>query len=286
MATDGAMAVEGGNWQIFDSMVAASQADLRLNTTVQSISKQPDGTYTLEAAYASAEEVLSSNEVYDRIILASPYQFSNITLFPEPKHTPDKIPYVHLHVTIFASPLTLSPAAFNLKPDAIVPEFILTTLPPDELPGSDPNGVGKAGFFSISVVAESHNPRTGAPEYIYKIFSPKYITWGFLAHILGTTPPFEEEALRKDVVSWVYNQEWDSYPYEYPRVTFEEIKLDEGLWYTSGIEGFISTMETSALMGKNVARLVVDSWAETGETEEVAEKGYETEQEKPVMQEL
>jgi len=136
------------------------------------------------------------------------------------------------------------------------------------------------------VVAESYNPRTGALEYIYKIFSPKRITWGFLAHILGTTPPFEEEALRKDVVSWVYNQEWDSYPYEYPRVTFEEIKLDDGLWYTSGIEGFISTMETSALMGKNVARLVVDSWAETGETEEMPEKEYGKEQEKPLMQEL
>jgi prenylcysteine oxidase/farnesylcysteine lyase len=34
------------------------------------------------------------------------------------------------------------------------------------------------------------------------------------------------------------------------------------LWYTSGIERFISTMETSALMGKNVARLVVDGWLE------------------------
>lgn len=32
------------------------------------------------------------------------------------------------------------------------------------------------------------------------------------------------------------------------------------MWYTSGIESFISTMETSSLMGMNVARLVVDGW--------------------------
>jgi len=63
-----------------------------------------------------------------------------------------------------------------------------------------------------------------------------------------------------DDISWVYRKLWQSYPYEFPRVTFEELRLDENLWYTSGIESFISTMETSALMGKNVARLVVDEW--------------------------
>ena len=31
-----------------------------------------------------------------------------------------------------------------------------------------------------------------------------------------------------------------------------------GFYYTSGIESFISTMETSALMGMNVAQLIVD----------------------------
>jgi prenylcysteine oxidase/farnesylcysteine lyase len=39
------------------------------------------------------------------------------------------------------------------------------------------------------------------------------------------------------------------------------------LWYTSGIESFISTMETSALSGKNVARLIRDEWV-AGKAEE------------------
>jgi prenylcysteine oxidase/farnesylcysteine lyase len=46
----------------------------------------------------------------------------------------------------------------------------------------------------------------------------------------------------------------------YPRVTFEETLLAPGVWYTGGIESFISTMETSALMGRNVAALMVQSW--------------------------
>jgi prenylcysteine oxidase/farnesylcysteine lyase len=65
-------------------------------------------------------------------------------------------------------------------------------------------------------------------------------------------------------VSWIHHKLWYSYPREYPRVTFEEIKLDDGLWYTSGIESFISTMETSALSGKNVARLIKDEWVAQG----------------------
>ena len=61
-------------------------------------------------------------------------------------------------------------------------------------------------------------------------------------------------------ISWYYRKIWDSYPYEYPRVTFENIELADGFYYTSGMESFISTMETNALMGKNVARLIVDDY--------------------------
>lgn len=63
-----------------------------------------------------------------------------------------------------------------------------------------------------------------------------------------------------DPISWIYPHVWHSYPYEYPRVTFEDPELARGFYYTSGMESFISTMETSALMGMNVARLVVDDY--------------------------
>lgn len=86
----------------------------------------------------------------------------------------------------------------------------------------------------------------------------------FLSTILGLGWHEPEQPISKHDVSWTYRKVWDSYPYEYPRVTFEELKLDDRLWYTSGIESFISTMETSSLMGMNVARLMVDEWIEQG----------------------
>jgi prenylcysteine oxidase/farnesylcysteine lyase len=67
---------------------------------------------------------------------------------------------------------------------------------------------------------------------------------------------------------------------EYPRVTFEDPELARGFYYTSGMESFISTMETSALMGMNVAQLIVndfqqleeDQQAEAGEQKVIMEQ--------------
>lgn len=63
---------------------------------------------------------------------------------------------------------------------------------------------------------------------------------------------------------------WHSYPYEYPRVTFEDSELAKGFYYTSGMDSFISTMETNALMGMNVAQLVVDDFLEEQDKGEIS----------------
>jgi len=91
-------------------------------------------------------------------------------------------------------------------------------------------------------------------------------------------------------VSWIYRKVWQSYPYLPPRTEFDALCLDcamddagcEGedadrgeagvprdskggcgngaFYYTSAMEPFISTMETSSLSGMNVAKLLVDDW--------------------------
>ncbi|KAH0194921.1 hypothetical protein KCU90_g27296, partial [Aureobasidium melanogenum] len=111
----------------------------------------------------------------------------------------------------------------------------------------------------ISLLRPSMDTREGRDEleYLYKVFSPAPLNETFMADILGLPA---NRAISKADVSWMYRKVWNSYPYEYPRVTFEELQLDDGLWYTAGIESFISTMETSSLMGKNIARLMVDAW--------------------------
>lgn len=269
MATDGAMAVKGGNWQIFDGMLKRAGANVLLEISVTDISLQQDETYAVKAISLASDSPSNINpEIYDTIILASPLQFSNITLTPKPAQSPPAIDYVTLHVTLFTSPHLLSPLAFNLLPSAKVPTMILTTTSPTSPKHDLP-------FFSISTLRSLTNPTTSKKEYLYKIFSPAPLPPSFLPHLLGLSPdtPVSSE---KDI-TWQYLKTWQSYPYLHPRAVFDEIQLDkEGrMWYTSAIEPFISTMETSSLMGMNVARLIVDGWGRTaneGAVEDVEEK--------------
>ncbi|EHL01612.1 putative Farnesylcysteine lyase [Glarea lozoyensis 74030] len=171
MAIEGAMSVRGGNWQIFDGMLKSSNATINLNTTVDAISK-------VNGASAS------TTKHYDTVILAAPFQYSGINVEEGVlRKTPDKIPYVTLHVTLFASNRTFSPKFFGLGPDADVPTTIITTLPPGEVPARPEDGVGKAGFFSMSTLRSVINPVTLQTENLYKVFSPAPVTPEFLAKV-------------------------------------------------------------------------------------------------------
>ncbi|KJX94274.1 prenylcysteine lyase like protein [Zymoseptoria brevis] len=262
MATDGAMAVEGGNWRIFDQMVKSSNATVLLDTEVTAITRQKSGQHSL--TFKPGTSALESQS-FDAVVLATPFQFSNLSSLrlDGPHSTPDKIPYVELHVTLFTSPHLLSPKFFDLPADQPAPKVILTTLPIGESGKSGPAGVGKSGFWSISLLRPVTNPETSGQEYLYKIFSPSPVNATFLEDLLDVEhlPGNDQDKLSVRDVSWILRKVWESYPYEYPRVTFEDAKLAERLWYTGGMDSFISTMETNALMGKNVAKLIADDFA-------------------------
>ncbi|KAJ9611379.1 hypothetical protein H2200_004563 [Cladophialophora chaetospira] len=302
MAIEGAMAVEGGNWQIFNNMVRTSADEVYLNTTVTNVHRTKRGGFSLTTSDDEVNERLASHFLgndFDGVILAAPYQYANINFTPNP-HTnaPEKIPYVDLHVTLFTSPHRLSPAFFGLESAADVPASVLTTLSTEvseelsEKRGVD--AVGPPGFWSISTLRVL-NPSTDGffcgptsnctnfstdeddTQYLYKIFSPSPLKASFLSSLLGFpyTPSSTEEndplsALPKSDVTWLVEKHWHSYPYELPRTKFDDFALcttseceahnkQEWMWYLNGMESFISTMETSALAGMNVARLVVDA---------------------------
>jgi len=277
MATDGAVSVEGGNWQIFHGMINSSNIDLKLQTPVTKISKSDDGEWTVAYKPDGAKE--ATKEIYDSVILAGPLQYANLAIEPELEKKPDMIPYATLHVTLFASPLRLDPVFFGLNPGQLVPRAILTTLNDSErtdpaiMRGKGKHAVGSAGFFSISTLRSAVRPlpdggEGGKVEYIYKIFSPERYGDEKIKKVLGVKDG-DEDAV---AITWMYRHVWKAYPYEYPRVTFEESKLADGLWYTAGIESFISTMETSSLMGMNVAKLIVNEWVEEKKKEEEEEE--------------
>ena len=264
MATDGAVAVEGGNWRIFRGMLKSAGANIALNTSVVQIYKLENGTYSVESKVTNGEDNGSTNhDLYNSVVLAAPFQFSDIKIWPPLKRFPDHIRYVNLHVTLLATPYKLAPTFFNLPPGEVPPETILTTLPSSAEGLEDKMSTTK--FFSISTLRTVYNPSYYPPrlEYVYKIFSPEPLDSSFFSSLFAFEDPKTKlsEIPSKDV-SWVFEKSWFSYPYLPPRVTFEDPQLDTNLWYTSGIESFISTMETSSLMGMNVAKLITNDWAE------------------------
>jgi len=281
MATDGAVSIDGGNWLIFDGALKASQADIRLNTTVTTILRNDDGTVRVTSHPSdNVDSARSSTETeFDEVVIAGPLQYSGISVSPPMEHIPDVIPYVKLHVTLLSSPHRISSHYFGLDGQgARAPETILTTLPEGLDLGSNPKGVGPAEFWSISTLRTvdrlvmKDGKEKLEQHYVYKIFSPERPTAEFVAQLLdidysngdGSVTVAEGNTtigdLSKDDISWFHEKLWYPYPLLYPRVTFEETLLAPGIWYTSGIESFISTMETSALMGRNVAALMVRSW--------------------------
>jgi prenylcysteine oxidase / farnesylcysteine lyase len=263
MAADGAMAVADGNWRIFAAMLAASDSQLKLETSVCSITRTDEGTY--EISFTSNGDDRKGLSIFDDVIIAGPLQESRITITPPFEHRPDEIPYVTLHVTLFASPHPISPSYFGLKTES-PPTTILTTLTEGLDLGQRRDGIGSHNFWSISSVRKVPTKEPGGNEHtVYKIFSAERLTAAFLSEILGLkgqdslqNKTIEDISLRD--ISWYHEKIWHPYPYLYPRQTFEEIRLAENLWYTSGIESFISTMETSALMGRNVAALIANTW--------------------------
>src|SRR5436853_604539 len=79
------------------------------------------------------------------------------------------------------------------------------------------------------------------------------VTADFLSMIFGTN--ISESVVGSqgpdgtEVISWFYPHVFNSYPIAYPRFTFQDPIVGAGLYYTSGMVSFISTMETNALMG-------------------------------------
>lgn len=285
MAPEGAKAVEGGNWQIFANMVKASGAGVGLNSAVVGIKLNADQKYEITATQESGDgepkEARSHPVVFDDVIIATPFQFANISTDENViQHPIDIIPYATLHVTLFASPYKFSPAFFKMPPASDVPVSVLTTLGADEEARPGGAGAGKAGFYSATLQRIVMNPRTHNPEYVYKIFSPDAVTPGFMSELLGVEIPesFTQNGDKDsdnaaddtivNPISWFHATVFHPYPQKYPRVTFQDPILGNGLYYTSGIESFISTMETSALMGMNVARLIIDDYAGIPRAEE------------------
>lgn len=235
MSTDGGMSLEGGNWQIFDGMIKTSGAAIQLGARVTDVETLADGK--LNVIYHGSANETAQAASFDAVVLAAPFPSSNITLSPPPTWKPGRAQYVHLHVTHLASPFRPDPHFFGLKDDQahLVPDTILTTLPPNSNPdrmGRGTLGVGPTTFWSfstlriVSPLTDSYIPASiqsghipagnlipstitapqwprRAPEdkqYVYKVFSPAPLTAEYLIDLFGwcNHPTLPEHFQRSD----------------------------------------------------------------------------------------
>lgn len=295
-------------------MIRHSGAALHCNTSVTSISATGGGTgsrrrYSIATtASGTAANERQMTTLFDSVIIASPWQFSDIKAGPGVLDGAiDEVPYTKLHVTLFASPFALHPGFFGMTPGSMAPSNVYTTLGRGEEPREGAEGVGGTGFYSVSTLRTVTNVRTGGREFVYKVFSPRPVTAAFLSSLLGAPVPeslnltstaaaadlaanFRAPALTEatgspsssasswssvPTISWFHARWFWSYPLERPRVTFQDPVIGDSVYYTSGMESFISTMETSALMGMNVARLLADELTgrERGTAEQETDDG-------------
>ncbi|POS84507.1 hypothetical protein EPUL_003868 [Erysiphe pulchra] len=274
MAVEGAISIIGGNHKIFQEMIKTSNSSVFLNTSVKNIS-----TSNFEKGYKISwlENVKKSNEsnilseLFDSVVLTTPIQFSNISLNDVTlKRKPKQISYLPVHVTLFTSPHSLNPAYFNIPLSKSVPATIITTsqpkssIIPQNLENESASTIKKTlDFISITKVRKTFNPASRQLEHLYKIFSLEAVNAKLLSNLLNTTMA-TNFTTSPDTISWYYPYVWENaYPYAYPCDQFDESELAPSFWYTSGIESFVSTMETSALMGMNVARLIIDGYQQT-----------------------
>ncbi|SPO29591.1 related to Prenylcysteine oxidase precursor [Ustilago trichophora] len=295
LAASGATGVKDGNYRIFEQFARRSGARLftgvegqvtgivRFHSATRSTRGQPE--VDLKPAETQVQWYIGTKsgegEIYDAVIIATPWHNSDITLLNTPERVKGK-PFVHLHVTLLTtSRPSPNPEYFGLGSQDAVPTTILTSdesvrrasnkKKPEE---TDPQDNGQEppvvqqlkkpslDFFSLNYlrsVIPTNSSSSASPskredssskekEYVVKIFSHTRISDDLLIQLFG------------DTMSWVRRHEWDSYPYLAPTDRFPRIEVDENLYYSNAMESLVSTMETSTVAAKNTVALLLSKW--------------------------
>jgi len=241
MATEKAVSIEGGNFQIFEQFLLRSKANLFLRSAVHSIKRNPEVPSWIVRTNRGSEN-------YKAVIIAAPFHSTGITFPSAVSSQIPKQPYVRLHVTLLTttSPQP-NPEYFSLSSSSKVPSMILTTYEGVRKGGKEPE------FNSISYHGYATNRTDGVPDqWSVKIFSKKRISDEWL------------DKMFMGKVGWVHRKEWDAYPQLPPTATFPSVKLDEGLYYVNAFEPFISTMETETIASRNIVELLLHEAFDTG----------------------
>lgn len=292
LAASGATGVRKGNYKIFEEFAIRSGAKVLKGVeghvtgivkfkSVARPSRQNEQISfdsTLSPTEGEGKEEVQwyigtksgEGEVYDAVIIATPWHNADITLLNTRERVKGK-PFVHLHVTLLTtSRPSPNPEYFGLGSQDAIPTTILTSdesirraseknkAPQGEAPSQKQQQQKlknpQLDFFSLNYLRSLSPPSTPSmkkedTEYVVKIFSSSPIPDSLLNRLFGLS-----------TISWIHRHEWDSFPYLTPTDRFPKIQVDEGLYYSNAMESLVSTMETSTVAAKNTVGLLLKSW--------------------------
>jgi len=230
--------IQGGMAQLFTRMLhprtSAQNTKIitRLGTMVVGIRKNqteegetPGWTVAhFPVSGGDSTEPELSMEGFDEVVVAAPWQFTDMNIQPEYKFPTAS--WEKVHVTVFTSPNKLAPGAFGLGEGDHrgMPQRVLSTLDDSErnhLGGSSgEEGVGKSGWWSIEQVGtvarlisipggsescddlaspacmDSQSIRT---ENVFRILSPSAIANETILKVLGSSED-------SNCLTWIHRQ--------------------------------------------------------------------------------
>ncbi|KAF9100387.1 hypothetical protein BGX29_006638 [Mortierella sp. GBA35] len=280
MAADNGRQIEGGNFQIFEGMVAKSGAKVKLETKIARVRKV-EPQHVGEEPQFEVTTTAGQKHVFDYIVLAAPIESTNIDFDISLPALP-KVSYRTIHATFVRG--HVNPSYFSTPSSPIRS----TPLTVQQLPTHILSTNSRSEFTSLSVQA-----KLSTGETITKIFSPTPVSKDLLDRLYTNR-------------TWVKHKEWKAYPKLKPlpfvdeeqdpleslvtegiseeqrQVVFEkharekkdkkeehdtqkkalehwgQVEVVPGVFYLNSFEPLISTMETETIAGKNIARLLRD----------------------------
>ena len=219
----------------------------RPNTSITQIERLPSGLFSLKwNSHDGTEHV----EEFGVIVLNTLYQSSNIEFIPAVAHPPPESGLFNLYTTVLATDKRLSTTFLNITSFSSLPDIIVPTIPlfPHSSPSSDPD------IVSISC-SGCDNPTS---PNIYTISSRIFLSAEHFDQLFDVPASSSGISLPSGISS-IHQSAKICYS-RTPDTAFPPIELDKGIYYITSIERISSSPEAAMLMGRNVARLIVDDW--------------------------
>jgi prenylcysteine oxidase/farnesylcysteine lyase len=221
--------IEGGNWTLYDKMLAKIGADLKVNTKIDKIVI----TSTPNAKRPYAYQLIANDGQtysYDAIILAAPPALADLEIELDGKPLAVAAhPYREVQTTLVVG--DLRPEYFGQKSGKPMPSTIFTA-------SSAP-----APFKSIGTTGWS-------PCYdsrIYKIFSA--------SHVMTEAELHEIFSVIHDTHVHVWR---GAYPILTPGIDHLPFELNKGLYFANALETIAGSIEVETVGGVNAANLCVE----------------------------